>query len=270
LAATYPNTNLPLARIAANGEPTLPIRPGSASEPNASRSDDWRDHLAMAIRLLEDEQAASSESRSTSDQARQRLLQLIANHRDEALRPISGVAEQEQQFWSQELFGLAKLLDEQGEPQTDRRIAQAAGHLRSAADTLGKSAKLEVRNLAFCTEVTSFGVYKPFAAYSFTPGQETLLYAELENFASEATERGYHTSLRSSYEIFDERGARIDEHEFAVTEEYCRNPRRDFFIRYFVYLPKEIGPGRYTLQLTIEDMQSEKIGRSTIQFDAGG
>ena len=43
----------------------------------------------------------------------------------------------------------------------------------------------------------------------------------------------YHTALKASYQILDERGARVDEKEFALTEEYCQNPRRDFFIRYF-------------------------------------
>lgn len=161
------------------------------------------------------------------------------------------------------------MLDDQTDTTADRRFAEAIVHLRSAAESLGKSANLEVRNLAFCTEVTSFGVYKPFTKYEFKPGEETLLYAELEHFESTPTERGFHTSLRSSYEIFDARGARVDEHDFAITEEFCRNPRRDFFIRYFVYMPKQIEPGTYTLQLTIEDLQSEKIGRGQIQFTIG-
>ena len=90
-------------------------------------------------------------------------------------------------------------------------------------------------------------------SYEFHSGQEVLLYAEVENFKSAATEQGFHTALRSSYQILDNRGARVDQKEFEITEEHCQNPRRDYFIRYFVWMPKRIYGGTYTLQLTIED-----------------
>jgi hypothetical protein len=89
----------------------------------------------------------------------------------------------------------------------------------------------------------------------------------VENFKSESTDKGFRTALRSSYQILDPHGARVAQQEFALTEEYCRNPRRDFFIRYFVWMPKRIYGGKYTLQLTIEDTLSQKIGQSTIEFE---
>lgn len=268
LAAGYPQTNLPPIRVASNDDLTGKLTPEYVP-PTTERASDWREHLSSAIRLLDEEIASSDESSAAIAQKRQRLLQLIAGNDQESTKPISGLSPKEQQFWSAELLGLARMLDDQTDTTADRRFAEAIVHLRSAAESLGKSANLEVRNLAFCTEVTSFGVYKPFTKYEFKPGEETLLYAELEHFESTPTERGFHTSLRSSYEIFDARGARVDEHDFAITEEFCRNPRRDFFIRYFVYMPKQIEPGTYTLQLTIEDLKSEKVGRGQIQFTIG-
>ena len=77
---------------------------------------------------------------------------------------------------------------------------------------------------------------KEFESSEFEPGQEVILYAEVENFKSEPTPEGYHTALQSSYQILDSRGQRVAEHEFATTEEYCRNPRRDFFLRYHIFL----------------------------------
>ena len=52
---------------------------------------------------------------------------------------------------------------------------------------------------------------------------------------------------------------------FRTTEEYCQSPRRDFFIGYHLRLPKRIYNGKHTLQLTIEDLKSHKVGhrRST-------
>jgi hypothetical protein len=132
---------------------------------------------------------------------------------------------------------------------------------------LGESSPLVVKNLAFVTEVQSFGAYKPVLKNEFAPGQRLLLYAELENFKSNETAKGCSTALQSSYLILDSRGQRVADHEFSVNEECCRNPRRDFFIGYEFLLPKHIYPGKHTLQLTVTDLNSQKIGQSSIEFN---
>jgi hypothetical protein len=257
----YPNTGAPAVKLVSAESPV------GENSPN-----DWRGQLAGAIRSFESQSAngQSNSAATATDQTKLRLLQLAAGQRDEALKPLNGVSGAEQDFWGEQLFGLATLLDADRMPDPQRRAAEAAQHLRDAAGKLGQTAALSVRNLAFCTEVTSFGVYKPFTKYEFKPGQEALLYAELDNFSSEPTDKGYHTSLKSSYQILDSRGARVAEQDFAVTEEVCRNARRDFFIRYFVYMPKRIYDGKYTLQLTIEDTVSKKVGQSSIEFTIVG
>ncbi len=266
LAGGYPDTKMPTAKLK-----SVSASDGGTSAPS---TDDWHSQLSGAIRALQAEANSaggpSNVTVTTVDQTKLRLLQLAAGQRDDALRPLTGTSGAEQEFWGEQLFGLATLLDDQRIPDAQRRAAEAAQHLREATAKLGQAATLVVRNLAFCTEVTSYGVFKPFSKYEFKPGQEVLLYAELENFASEASEKGYHTSLKSSYQILDSRGARVADQDFAVTEELCRNPRRDFFIRYFVYMPKRIYDGHYTLQLTIEDELSKKVGQSTIEFTIAG
>jgi hypothetical protein len=263
-ASNYPDTNLPAVKLVS--AVTL------ANETASPIPTDWRGQLAGAIRSFETQSSSNGQanSASTVDQTKLRLLQLAAGQREEALRPLSGVSGTEQDFWGEQIFGLATLLDAERLPDPERRAAEAAQHFREAAGKLSHVASLTVRNLAFATEVTSFGVYKPFAKYEFKPGQEALLYAELENFTSEPSEKGFHTSFKSSYQILDSRGARVAEQDFAVTEEHCRNARRDFFIRYFVYMPKRIYDGKYTLQLTIEDTLGKKVGQSSIEFAVVG
>jgi hypothetical protein len=72
--------------------------------------------------------------------------------------------------------------------------------------------------------------------------------------------------LRSNYQILDARGQRVAEHAFATTEEYCQNPRRDFFIGYHLDLPKDLQPGRYSLRLSIEDLAAHKAGVASTEF----
>jgi hypothetical protein len=124
-----------------------------------------------------------------------------------------------------------------------------------------------VRNLAFCTEVSSYGVFKRFEREELRPGEKVVLYAEVENYLSQATPRGYHTALGGSYQIFDSRGQKIDEHELPLMEEHCQNPRRDYFLAYdSLRLPRELLDGKYSLKLSIEDTLGKKIGQSSIDF----
>lgn len=143
--------------------------------------------------------------------------------------------------------------------------AAALAGLDEAVERLRRQAPLVCKNLAFCTEVTSFGVYRPFAERELSPGQEVLLYAEIENFVSEQRTDGFHTMLESSYEIIDAGGKRVDSRNFGATEDVCRQARRDFFIRYQFALPAGIGPGTYTLRLSIQDKLGRKSGQGTIE-----
>ncbi len=171
-----------------------------------------------------------------------------------------------QEFWSKELYGLAMLLDSQATSADTPRSAESKQVLGEALSRLGETAPLVVRNLAFCTGVQSYGCYTSFKKNEFTPEQEVLLYAELDNYAIESMAKGFHTALKSSYQIFDASGHRVVEQTSATTEEYCQNPRRDYFLIFNLHMPKRINPGKYTLQLTIEDVKSQKVGQSSIEF----
>jgi len=93
-----------------------------------------------------------------------------------------------------------------------------------------------------------------------------LLYAEVENYRCKETARGYHTALRSSYEIFDSRHQKVAEHEFSTNEEHCKNARRDFFTVCEFRMPEKLTPGKYVLRLTVADLNGDKAGESSITF----
>jgi hypothetical protein len=237
------------------------------SKPNA----DWRAHIDQAIRAMESETPDKPKTEEElAKQARLRMLYALAGRREDAVKPIPAAPPAMQDFWSKELYGLTVLLDTQRTPDSMTRAAEAKQHLGEGYSRLGEMAPLGVRNLSFCTVVQSYGCYTPFKKYEFMPSQEVLLYAEVENFGIESTPKGYHTTLRSSYQILDAGGQRIADHAISTTEEYCQNPRRDFFIGYQLRMPSRINPGKYTLQLTIEDLKSQKVGQSSVELTIKG
>lgn len=154
---------------------------------------------------------------------------------------------------------------DQSLPQSSNSSA-AAQTLEAAAARLRDAGPLGLAHLAFCTEVNSYGVYRPFEKFEFIAGQEVLLYAEVDGFKAEAQSDGFRTTLSSNYEIVDSKGTTIDTHEFGLTEEVCRNRRRDYFIRYQFHLPQQLTPGAYTLRLKMTDALSQKTGEATIEF----
>lgn len=267
-ATLYPEAGPHLANRPADirqaPDPAEQVNAASAASRGAG---DWRAHVGGAIGALESQlRGAPAAAGEAGRHARLRMLYLLAGRRDDAVQPIPSAPPADQEFWSKQIYGLATWLDTERAGDATRRAAETKQILEEAVTRLGESAPLVVRNLAFCTEVQSYGCTKRFKTYEFAPDQEVLLYAEVENFTSEATPKGFHTSLRSSYQIFDNRGQRVADHQFTTTEEYCQNPRRDFFIGYRLRLPRRIYPGKHTLQLTIEDLKSHKVGQSSIEL----
>lgn len=235
--------------------------------PAGGNADPWLERLEAAIRSLESETRQSPQnSAELTRQARLRLLYLAGGRREDAMRPIPSASPAMQDCWSQMIYGLATWMDTERVPDAGRRAAEARQQLVAAANRLGELAPLLVRNASFAKEVKSYGDVTTFDKSEFTPGQEVLLYAELENFKSEESPKGFHTQFRGSYEIFDARGQRVTAQELGKTEEYCRNYRRDFFLVYKFCLPKRIYSGRHTLQLTVEDLHGQKIGQSSLEF----
>jgi hypothetical protein len=238
-----------------------------------ANSDPWSERLDGTIKSMEAEARQSPQSSAeVARQARLRLLYLAAGRREDALRPIPSASPALQDSWSQMVYGLATWMDTERFPDAGRRAGEARQPLVAAANRLGELAPLLVRNVSFVREVKSYGDVTPFEKTELAAGQEVLLYAEVENFKSEETPKGFHTQFRGSYEIFDARGQRVTAQELGKTDETCRNQRRDFFLVYNFRLPKRIYGGRHTLQLTVEDLQGQKIGQSSLEFTvkAGG
>jgi len=263
--------NVPPANMApATIVPAVSLAPAAGSVTPASFAPaplNQEASLAAAITSLES--TLQEPIKNPSDAPRHaylRLLYLAAGRREDALRPIAGLSPTEQEYWDKQLRAMATWLDVERIPDAPRRAAEATQRLNEATARLAQLGSLGLRNMAFCTEISSYGVYTRFKDNSFAPGQQVLLYSEVENFKSVETHRGFHTVLKSGYQIVDMTGAVVFKEDPQVMEEYCQNSRRDYFVRYRLHLPKAIASGRYRLQLTVEDTLGEKSGLSNIEF----
>jgi hypothetical protein len=252
---TYPCTSAPPSGVV----------PASCTTPAIGGV--WRQRLNEAIEALEAETPTTATTPvELAQHARLRMLYAAAGRREEAARPIPDASSATQEFFSKELQGLGAWLDADQAADPVRRSAEAKPALIQALAKLGETGPLLVRNATFCSEVLGFGSVKRFVKSEFTVEQEVLLYAEIENFVSEPSPQGLHTSLRSNYQIVDSLGRQVVQRSFAATDDHCKSPRRDFFVVYRFHMPRQVDQGKYMLRLVVQDTISQKTGQASIEF----
>lgn len=222
------------------------------------------DTIGKLERVATDSRA--SEEERTIAQLRLRMLYLIANRKGDAMEKVEGLTAEEQEVWSNTLFGLADYMKVEDIP-VERRHTLALGSFRRAMSHLEAASPLELRNLEFIQSVDSFGQFKPFPSHDFQPKQEVLLYVEIENFTSRDNGGKFETALQSNYEIYDQSGRRIDARQFPEVKDSCRVRRRDFYVPYRLYMPENIAAGTYRLELTVRDSAADKFGQASIEFN---
>lgn len=189
-----------------------------------------------------------------------RLVELASEQPEEAVRQIDALEGPERDAFAHLLMGLATWMNADEARRPTLRNAKIVREIRDAAAELAAASKLDVRNLAFCEKVESYGWYTEFTRSQFKPKQQVILYAEVENFTALRTnDNSFETELQGSYQIFDSRGNLVDERELPLDKEVCRNYRRDYFLAYLIYLPEGLSSGDYRLELTIEDKKGSAL-----------
>ena len=196
-----------------------------------------------------------------------RLLYLMAQRQEQALTAIPSLEPAEQEYWQQLCWAASNSLDAEQFPSPRERAAQSVAPLNTALRRLREQSDLAIKNIAFCEQISYFGNYQKFARDEFTPGQEVLLYAEIENFNTDQTTDGEHrTLLRSVIDIIGSNGEARWHKTFPATEDRCRNPRRDYFHNYQFAIPDRLPLGPHTLKLTVVDDLSGKQASYELNF----
>lgn len=133
--------------------------------------------------------------------------------------------------------------------------------------TLSELADLRVARVELCTRVMTFGVFEPMSAEQFVAGKanQTILYCEVENFASEVDGEGsYRSRFSSRVEVLTPTGQSMFSQEEPNIEDRCRRRRTDFFIAQRITLPATLPPGDYLLKVTLEDKLANRVNESSV------
>ena len=239
----------------------------AASTPNSTA---WLQSLSKAIEQLEKtikEVPTSDENLRISQEVTLRLLYVSQRRLKDAMLPIEKLSNGENDYFQHQMQALYEASNPDAMPVASRHWSLVMNSQREATNHLAAVSNLEVKSVAFCTEVERYGVITKFPKYQFQADQEVLLYCEIENVAATKVKKeGFESQLQGSYEIMDAQGRKIADQLLPMEPEICQNHRRDYFIVYKIYMPQQIATGNYQLRLTVEDMKAHKFGQSQLDF----
>jgi hypothetical protein len=250
-----------------NATPT----PTSAELNSASHNSpsNWNQSVTQAISSLEKQMEISpgaDENLRLHQELTLRMLYASLRKPEEAMKPITGLSDDENEYYRNQMLALIEASNPDAMPVRSRHLSLVMDSQRKATGFLAAASNLEVRNIAFCTDVERYGVITKFPKYQFKPDEEVLLYCEVENVSALPVKDGFESQLQGSYEILDTNGNRIVEQTLPMEPDVCQNVRRDYYMVYRIFMPQQISPGNYKLRLTIEDLKARKYGQSTLDL----
>ncbi len=129
------------------------------------------------------------------------------------------------------------------------------------------SPALTIRNAAFAKRVQAWGVLDRFEASRFRPGQEVIVYFELENLSTGESAAGHTTCIDSRLRCVTGTGDVVHEWTFEPIAETCRARRHDYFARYVIRIPSEAKPGLHRIELDVTDTLSGQKAVEAIDLE---
>lgn len=137
---------------------------------------------------------------------------------------------------------------------------------RQALDVVSETSDLGIKKAAICNEVTGFGKFKQFESNRFSPGDEVLIYCEIENFSTEDIDgedgEVHQCEFNAQIQFVNGQGETDHVQSLAKITDQSKSNRRDFYILFRIRIP-DLSNGDHSLQVQIQD----KVGRKTARLD---
>jgi hypothetical protein len=158
-----------------------------------------------------------------------------------------------------------KVIEESPNPAaTDEPVVSVDGRESTPVD----GGLIGISDLRLCRSIAGFGSFEPLADERVKAGQRLLVYCELTGLQYEVRDAGFVSRISSRVELKSAPGGPVIwEQELGDAEDACRRRRRDYYVNYFVDLPKALHPGSYRLRLLQTDLVAGSATSSEIPLE---
>ena len=153
------------------------------------------------------------------------------------------------------------------EPVQQEDPAVIVAMLKDRLAEARRNAPLTVRRACFASKVRGWGNLDAFEESRFVPGQDVLVYVELDNLDGVEGPRGFSTRVAATLRLVDAAGGVVEEWSFPAVEDRADSPRTDYFVRYVVRIPADATAGDHRLEAAITDAVSSKIVETTLPLE---
>jgi hypothetical protein len=272
--AEAPGTQTPLGRDRPPAAGMSPEEPGGGNAAAARDASDPDRYRQLIVELSSELYRRGA----YSDMPLRELLLIAATtmvtpDRALATDALPGVTQREREIlaeWQAFCARVGPRLAETGDPEV------LVAEIEALHKALVRQPQLIVAQASLCTRVGGFGDYDEFprnadGRYAFLAhtGQRAVVYVEIEDFSSEANQKGqWVTKLSQQLEVISERdGIPVWREDWQAGVDLSRNRREDFFITQVITLPERLGVGRYNLKIRIRDDQSGAEAEAAIDFE---
>ena len=151
----------------------------------------------------------------------------------------------------------------QGTTEGSRPVAEPAQQASQPAP----APAFAVQNACFASRVRAWGVVDRFETAQFQPGQELIVYFELDQLASRESNEGHTTRIDTVLRLVGADGRRVHEWTFEPVEETCGSHRRDYFARYLVALPAAMPAGSCRIEVAVTDTIAGRTAQTSLPLD---
>jgi len=270
-AANQPAT---LAAVHLKEDTSVPlILPESADQVPTARAAAAADTSASPVNVSTDDyelklrKLVQDYPRDLGNQLDYQLLRLVRDEPTPDLSDVSQLSSEDRDLLLALMDGLTNFRSaarNNGNLMLNRKIQP----LLEMAERIHSQGQLAIPTVAFCSEVVSYGVYRPMASSRFPAGRENALivYSEAANFTSIQGNDGlWRTRLRQEMVLYTDTGLAVwpDKTNAASFVDQARNRRHDFFISRMIRLPSSLAAGKYLLKITLTDEESNRVVEAT-------
>lgn len=128
-------------------------------------------------------------------------------------------------------------------------------------------ASFAVRHACFASRVRAWGDVDRFTESRFTPGQEVIVYVELDNLSSGTSPAGHTSCTDAKLTLVDAAGKTVREWRFEPIAETCPTRRHDYFARYVIRIPDSAPPGGCRLTVAVVDTVASRTASADLPLE---
>ncbi len=143
-------------------------------------------------------------------------------------------------------------------------------NLETALRLMDTRSGLEVSAPVFCQTIAGYRVYVPRPAGNLLPGEEVLIYVEVEGADFKSVPDGSECRIMFGLKLKDENQATLwAESNYGEDAPVFAGPVRDLHAALSWRVPNDLAPGRYHLSVEAVEDASKRHGENVLGFSVG-